>query len=192
MRAACFTILACGHEPRCALDTFDSGASRFEMIVGLIAKSDLSIHDISRTELDKKSGLPRFNMPLELGADLGLRLHGTPRQKRKRILVLDSVPHQYDITTSDISGMDVAAHGNDQNEVIRHVRDWLNADDPEAAPLAGAEAIVTDYGIYRSMVPDMIAALRLGPHDELTHIDYLKLVKRALPEIEKLRTGGFV
>ena len=83
LRAACFTILACGYVPRCALDTIDSGAVRFSEIVRLIAACDLSIHDISRVELDNDSRLPRFNMPLELGADLGLRLEGSIRQRRR-------------------------------------------------------------------------------------------------------------
>src|ERR1700744_6576762 len=76
MRAACFAIMACGFAPRCALDFSDSGAVRIAEIVRMIADSDLSIHDISRVELDERSKLPRFNMPLELGADLGLRLGG--------------------------------------------------------------------------------------------------------------------
>jgi hypothetical protein len=45
-------------------------------------------------------------MPLELGADLGLRLKGGARHRRRRILVLDAVAHRYDQTLSDISGMD--------------------------------------------------------------------------------------
>lgn len=63
MRSACFAILACGYEPCCALDVSDSGTVRFATIVRMIANADLSIHDISRVELDDASGLPRFNMP---------------------------------------------------------------------------------------------------------------------------------
>ena len=55
LRVACFTILACGHAPRCALDTIGSGAVRFSEIVKLIAACDLSIHDISRVELDAEA-----------------------------------------------------------------------------------------------------------------------------------------
>ncbi len=74
LRAACFTMLTCGYLPRCALDYSDSGAVRFTEIVKLITACDLSVNDISRVKLDHVSRLPRFNMPLELGADLGLRL----------------------------------------------------------------------------------------------------------------------
>jgi hypothetical protein len=102
MRAACFAIMACGETPRCALDVSDSGAVRFIEIVKLIAACDWSIHDISRVELDRTSLLPRFNMPLELGADLGLRLAGPPVQRRRKSLVLDADVHRYDKTLSDI------------------------------------------------------------------------------------------
>lgn len=59
--------MACGYAPRCALDYSDSGVVRFTEIVNMITACDRSIHDISRVELDRKSRLPRFNMPLELG-----------------------------------------------------------------------------------------------------------------------------
>jgi hypothetical protein len=65
-RAACFTLMSCGYQPRCALDFSDSGIIRFTEIVTMIAACDRSIHDISRVELDQQSSLPRFNMPLEL------------------------------------------------------------------------------------------------------------------------------
>jgi hypothetical protein len=146
MRAACFAIAACGLKPRSALDYSDSGAVRFAEIVKMIAECDLSIHDISRVQLDPHSGLPRFNMPLELGADLGLRLQGSPRQRRRRMLILDSEPHRYDQTLSDISGMDIEAHADQPHKVIRHVRDWLNLNRAEGAPiLPGATAINEDY-----------------------------------------------
>ncbi len=79
-RAACFALMSCGYKPICALDFSDSGLVRFTEIIGMIAACGLSIHDISRVELDRHSGLPRFNMPLELGADLGLRIAGPKRR----------------------------------------------------------------------------------------------------------------
>jgi hypothetical protein len=102
LRAVCFTLLACGYRPRCALDVNDSGRNRFETILDILGACDLSIHDISRVELDPASGLPRFNMPLELGADLGLRLRGPKSHRKRRVLVLDAEAHRYDLTTSDL------------------------------------------------------------------------------------------
>ncbi|HVY17431.1 MAG TPA: hypothetical protein VHB27_19570 [Rhodopila sp.] len=163
MRAACFAIIACGYTPRCALDYNDSGAVRLVEIARMISECGFSIHDISRVELDRASRLPRFNMPLELGMDLGLRLQGSARQKGRRTLILDAVAHQYDKTLSDISGLDPQFHRNDARTVIRHVRDWLNAyRDPaiDGGP-PGARAIYDDYLAYTTIAPDIIQALRL-------------------------------
>ena len=190
MRAACFAILACGYAPRCALDYSDSGAVRFAEIVKMIAECDFSIHDISRVELAAASQLPRFNMPLELGADLGLRLQGPVRQRRRKNLILDTEAHRYDKTLSDISGMDIEAHGDDPRQIIRHVRDWLNANrEPGVALLPGANAINDDYDTYLKIAPDIVAGLRLDPHDELPHGDYLYVVETALPMIEAARAA---
>ena len=191
MRAACFAILACGYAPRCALDYNDSGVVRFTEIVKMIAECDLSIHDISRVELDKDSHLPRFNMPLELGADLGLRLEGPARQRRRKTLILDAEAHRYDKTLSDISGMDIEAHGNDAEQIIRRVRDWLNANrEVDSQILPGASAICDDYEAYLEIAPDIVAGLRLDPHDDLPHGDYLHVVQIALPRIEAARAGA--
>ena len=184
-------MLTCGYQPRCALDYSDSGAVRFTEIVKLITSCDLSIHDISRVELDRVSRLPRFNMPLELGADLGLRLAGPPLQRRRRTLILDAEAHRYDKTLSDISGMDIDAHANDPRQVIRLVRDWLNTNRrPGTPPLPGAVAINADYEAYLGFAQSIVAKLRLDPHDDMPHGDYLPVVGMALPRIEAARPGA--
>jgi hypothetical protein len=154
----------------------------------MITECDLSIHDISRVELDKDSQLPRFNMPLELGADLGLRLEGPAKQRARKILILDAESHRYDRTLSDISGMDIEAHGNKVDRIIKHVRDWLSTNrEPSQPTLPGAAAITADYEAYLKIAPDIIGALRLDPHDDLPHGDYLHVVEYALPLIEAAR-----
>jgi len=185
----CFAIMACGHIPRCAFDVSDSGAVRFDIIVRMITECDLSIHDISRVEPDKVFNLPRLNMALELGADLGLRMHGPASQKRRKTLILDAEAHRYDKTLSDISGMDIEVHGGNDAGVIRCVRDWLNINGTFAAGKepAGGAAIHADYLVYRTLAPDIVGELRLDPHDELPQRDYLKVVEIALPMIEAAR-----
>lgn len=191
MRATCFAIMACGYAPRCALDYSDSGVVRFTEIVNMITECDRSIHDISRVELDRESGLPRFNMPLELGADLALRLAGPLRQRRRKTLILDAEAHRYDKTLSDISGMDIEVHANDSREIIRLVRDWLNANrEPGVPPLPGAAAINDDHDAYLGIAHDIVADLRLDPHDDLPHGDYLHVVAVALPRIEAARAAA--
>src|SRR6202030_3423845 len=68
--ALMFTIYDCGFQPRCAKET-DAGDERFPKICQRISECPLCIHNISRTALDPKSKLPRFNMPLELGVFIG-------------------------------------------------------------------------------------------------------------------------
>jgi hypothetical protein len=69
-----FTIIDAGFAPRCALEDPDSGEVRLRRIQGIIETSRYSIHDISRVELSPT--FPRFNMPFELGLDLGCRRYG--------------------------------------------------------------------------------------------------------------------
>ncbi len=184
-RAMCFTILLCGYIPRCSLDIKDSSQSRFHKILDLIVACGLSIHDISRVELDAGSKLPRFNMPLELGADLGLRIKGPTQQRNRRVLILDREKHRYDITTSDLSGQDIEAHNDREADVIARVRDWLNSGRIGPKPLPGADAIQADYATYLNIVPDLIAAEKLDPYDRLGHTDFLWTVYAALEEIQQ-------
>lgn len=185
----CFAIMACGYVPRSALDFSDSGVVRFEAILDILSECELSIHDISRVEVDELSSLPRFNMPLELGADLGLRLRGPAAHRRRRTLVLDAAPHRYDQTLSDISGMDIEAHGNRSDQIIRQVRDWLNAGHAGDRPLPGAGAIGKDYATFLALADEIVGPLRLDTPDDLHHVDYLFLVEEALARIETARTA---
>ena len=64
--AVVFAVAECGFQPRCALEVEDASEVRIEKIFKIIAGCRYGIHDISRTEPDRTSGLPRFNMPFEL------------------------------------------------------------------------------------------------------------------------------
>ena len=189
LRVACFTLLACGYRPRCALDESDSGRIRFDAILDMILSCGLSIHDISRVEIDPKTKLPRFNMALELGADLALRMRGPKSQRTRRMLVLDAEPHRYDQTLSDISGMDIAVHHNRPRAMIKEMRDWLNAAHAADAPLPGATALAADYELFQGVAPEITAAFRMDGLDELAHVDFLYVVEQALISIEADRQG---
>ncbi len=76
----------------------------------MIAECKFGIHDLSRTQLDKISGLPRFNMPLEFGIFLGAKFLGENEQKRKMCLVFDEAPYRYQMYLSDIAGQDISSH----------------------------------------------------------------------------------
>lgn len=155
----------------------------------MIAACGLSIHDISRVEIDPRTKLPRFNMPLELGADLALKMKGARTQRSRRLLILDSEAHRYDQTLSDISGMDIAVHANRPERVIKEVRDWLNSTGPTGAPLPGAKALDADYATLQTLAPEITATFRMDGFDELAHADFLYVVEEALVSIEAGRLG---
>ena len=93
------------------------------MILRIIEKCRLGIHDISRTELDSEHGLSRFNMPLELGLFLGAKRFGPGKQKTKKCLILDRESFRYQKFCSDLAGYDPRSHSNDHRLAIREVRD---------------------------------------------------------------------
>jgi hypothetical protein len=106
-RAMVFAIIWSGYYPRCALDATDGAEISVSKITKMIGECDWGIHDLSRVEVDA-GGVPRFNMPMELGLYLGARLLGSGRHRRKRALILEAQPHRYDAALADISGQDIA------------------------------------------------------------------------------------
>jgi hypothetical protein len=126
LEALVFTVLACGFVPRSALEIDDSNQIRLEKIAALIGGCRLGVHDISRTDTSSPGGLPRFNVPLELGGFLFVQRLGLPAQRRKRALILDSEPSRYRNFISDIAGQDIKAHDNEPARVIAAVRDFLS------------------------------------------------------------------
>ncbi len=89
-----FAVMDCGYWPRCALELDDSSEVRIDKIFKIIADCKYGVHDISRTEVTSASGLPRFNMPLELGIFLAAKRYGCSKQKKKVCLILDSAPYR--------------------------------------------------------------------------------------------------
>jgi hypothetical protein len=125
LRALAFTVLDCGFIPRLASERADSGEVRVEKIRYLIRSCRFSIHDISRMEPLRTGDLPRFNMPFELGLDMGCRFYGNRRYAAKECLILERERYRYQRVLSDISGNDIRAHGGDPQTLISEVRKWL-------------------------------------------------------------------
>lgn len=124
-RALVFAVLACGFRARCAREMDDAAETRIDKLYRIIEQSRLSVHDLSRTELDEINHLPRFNMPLELGLFLGAKRYGDDDQRKKRCLILDTHPFRYQMFISDLAGMDITAHQGDPRTMVARVRDWL-------------------------------------------------------------------
>lgn len=177
--AILFSVWDCGYEPVCALANDDSGRVRVEKIHRLIDSSRFGIHDISRTELDDATKLPRFNMPFELGLFLGSKTYGNARNKRKVTLILDKEPYRYQKFISDIAGQDIHSHKNQPNEAIRVVRNWLQQHvrhGRSSSPLPSGKIIVERYERFRSELAAFAERARLDS-SRLTYADYSWLVK---------------
>lgn len=124
-RAITFTILDCGFIPRCSLEVDDATQFRLKAILDIVSDSRYGVHDLSRVELDIKTRLPRFNMPFELGIFFSAKHFGEGGHKRKHCIVLEKAKYRYRKYISDISGIDVTAHGNAINTIVSSIRNWL-------------------------------------------------------------------
>jgi len=176
LRAIVFAVISSGYYARCALDATDSAEVRVAKIAAMIGECDWGIHDLSRVEIGV-SGLPRFNMAMELGLHLGARLLGEGRHRRKRALILDAERHRYQAALSDIGGQDIEAHGNDPEQAIRCVRNWLSEYRSHGVlPLPGAAAMQADYRQFQAEAGALLAPRRLDFND-LTHSDFIFAVR---------------
>lgn len=159
--AVVFAVHDIGFRPRCAREASNAWQFRLNKIMDIVSERKYGIHDLSRTELDTVSGLPRFNMPLGLGLDLGCKRFGRPFQKEKVCLILDVEPYRYQEFISDISGQDIYAHNGDEKTVIKIVRDWLRLEiDPGIFIVPGGAKIFQRYLAFQNAVP--LLCLKFG------------------------------
>jgi hypothetical protein len=166
--ALVFATYDCGFAARSALEVEDAGEVRIQKIKRLIRECRHGIHDISRTELDAVHGLPRFNMPLELGLFLGAQEFGTRNQKKKRTLILDREPYRYQKFCSDIAGQDIQSHGGDSAAAIRAVRNWLanfRSLENSGFLLPGATKMIARYDQFLTALPVMSERVHIEPSE---------------------------
>ncbi len=155
-----FAVNDMGFRPKSAKDESNAGQIRFDKILHLIEECKYSIHDISRAEVDVATGLPRFNMPLELGLDLGCKRYGKPHHQEKVLLVLDVERFRYRDFISDIAGQDIEAHSGAPREVINAVRNWLRLElDPNTVITPSGAVIYERYSRFQATLPTICAKL---------------------------------
>jgi hypothetical protein len=165
-----FTILFCGFNVRCAQEESNSGDIRLNKILRMVRESKLSIHDLSRVELDDSSQLPRFNMPLELGAAVGM--HHTPEGVQGHgLLILDAEQFRYQKYVSDLGGVDIAHHSNRPRGMVGAVSGFLAhyAESHVASP----SRIYKAYQLYKKMLP-VLADSERQTVAELRYIDRMR------------------
>lgn len=159
MHAMMFSIIRCGFVPRCALEESDSSTVRINKIIDIILECSLGIHDISRTSLDKKNKLPRFNMPLELGLFLGAKRFGNGDQKKKKCLIFDIAPYRYQQFISDIAGQDIKPHFDREEKLIEETRNFLKFH--TVSNLPSGRKIFIQYKVFCRKLPSICKGMKL-------------------------------
>jgi hypothetical protein len=168
-----FATIYCGFRTRCALEIDDGSQVRIDKIFAVIEECRFGIHDLSRTQLDRGTGLPRFNMPLELGMFLGAKRFGDTLQKRKRCLILDRETFRYQKYISDIAGQDIRAHESKESNAISITRDWLRNCSGNAK-LPGGSEISRLYARFNLQLPAVCRKMKLK-RAEVTFNDFTNI-----------------
>ena len=173
--ALIFSVMDAGLTPRCALEVADGTQNRLEKIMRIIERCRFGVHDLSRTEADPGSGLPRFNMPFELGIFLGIKRAGNSRQRSKACLILDRKPFRYQRFISDIAGHDIASHRDRPLTALTVLHDWIN-EFREGCDLPGAAEIARRYTQFQKQLPLICRHLKRR-RSELSFNTYRKTVR---------------
>lgn len=158
-QAFIFAVVDCGFVPRCALEIVDSSEVRIDKIFRLIEDCKHGLHDISATE-PNANGLPRFNMPLELGIFLGAKRFGADEQRNKTCLILDREPYRYQEFCSDIAGQDPEAHSGEPRQAIERIRKWLRSQRPDVR-LPSGKRMADRFERFRADLPSLCDSLGL-------------------------------
>lgn len=172
LEAAIFTVYCSGFLPRTTKNINDCGPTRIEKITYLIENCQFGIHDLSRTELDEVNGLPRFNMPLELGLFLGAKRFGAPKHKSKETLILTEKPHAHQKYLSDIAGQDPESHYNEVKKLVTLIRDWLR---PKVEHMPSGSILFKYYSTFRQELPSICHSSQLDLN-ELSYADFCEVV----------------
>jgi len=175
--AIVFAVNDAGFRPKCARERLDSSEVRLHKITELISSSRYSIHDLSRTALDEANALPRFNMPLELGLDLGCKSFH-PERRDKSLLIFDSEQYRFQKFVSDLGGQDIHQHGNSAKTAVTRVRNWLRTESGMSG-ISGGPAIFSRYEAFRADLPQICAELKLDLGD-LAFADFSYTIARWL------------
>lgn len=163
IRALVFGIYRCGFLPVTALVEDNALDNRLAKIEKLIGSCKYGVHDISRIETNP-NGMPRFNMPFELGLFFGARRFGNKVQREKNALIFDSERNRYQQFISDLSGVDIKAHQNSPAAAIRNLAEWLSTASKRTT-IPGYKIIMTEYTAFEKGLPLIVERLGLDIRD---------------------------
>ena len=177
LRSIVFTVYRCGFLPVTALAEDNGLENRLTKIEKCIDNCKYGIHDISRTELNINH-LPRFNMAFELGIFFGAKKYGSKEHKAKNALIFDTEKYRYQEFISDLNGVDIKAHGNEPNIIIRKIRDWLSTSSRRTS-LPSTLILQRDFLIFQNNLPAIAERLQLDIND-IPFNDYCLIGEEAI------------
>lgn len=151
---------------------------RLDTIIRLIEQSDASVHDLSRIELS--SGIPRFNMPLELGLAL-YRWHAT--KGRHKVFVFERTAYRAQRSTSDINSLDPQIHNGRPKGVLIGLRNIFH----QPGKSTSVPEMLTSFRALKRKLPDLRRSA--GSQSLFEAGVFADLTVAALVENERLTKG---
>lgn len=184
LKALTFTLLYLELEPKLS-QTISSSNIRINQIKQHIRNSKYGIHDLSRSKPMKKNELPRFNMPYELGLDIGCSEYGGKAFADKKALILETEKFHYHKVLSDISGQDIESHNDDPKTLVKKVRDWFSANTPKII-IPGQSEIWIAYNQFNDdLVTNLSLTYSQTDLEEMPIGDYIKYSKDWIKKFKK-------
>jgi hypothetical protein len=119
---------------------------RLDTIIDLIEQSDFSIHDLSRIELSR--GIPRFNMPVELGLAL---YRSRITRGRHRVFLFESRRYRAQRSTSDVNGIDPQIHGGTARGLMAGLRNIFR----QPGNVTTVPEMLASYRAVRHKLPEL-------------------------------------
>jgi len=123
-----------------------SNQGRLDTIIDLIEESDFSIHDLSRIELSH--GIPRFNMPVELGLAL---YRSRITRGRHKVFIFESRRYRAQRSTSDVNGIDPQIHGGTARGLMSGLRNIFR----QSGDVTTVPEMLASYRAVRHKLPEL-------------------------------------
>ena len=119
---------------------------RLNTIISLIEQSEFSIHDLSRIESPR--GIPRFNMPVELGLAL---YRSRIANGKHRVFIFESRRYRAQRSTSDVNGIDPQIHGGTAKGLMAGLRNVFR----QPGDVTTVPEMLASYRAVRRKLPEL-------------------------------------
>jgi hypothetical protein len=183
LRALTFTLLYLELEPNLS-QTLSSSSIRINQIKQHIKQCKFSIHDLSRSKALVQDELPRFNMPFELGLDIGAAEYGGKKLKSKQTLILETEKYHYQKVLSDIAGQDIANHNDDPATLSEKVRNWISDNSPNKIVPSHSQIFYTFLQFTSDLSANLSDTYSEKEVEEMPIGDYIKFAKDWINEFK--------